>query len=89
MLGEGQKLSKVGEEEGLKVRLMGLETKQGHLIKKNEKLCKVIAKKEQQILDLERTTEENQKSLIKAQDEFFKVKEENIRFQEKLKSSLT
>ena len=27
--------------------------------------------------------------MIKAQDEFFKVKEENIRLQEKLKSSLT
>lgn len=57
MLMEGQKTSKIGEEEGLKVRLMGLETKQGHLVKKNEKLCKVIAKKEQEILDLERTVD--------------------------------
>ena len=34
LLAEGPK-TKIGEEEGLKVRLMGLETKQGHLVKKN------------------------------------------------------
>ena len=78
--------SKPAEEAGLKVRMMALQTKQGNLIKKNEKLCKTIASKEQEIKDLERTIDENERSLLKVQDEYYKEKEANIILQQKMKN---
>lgn len=60
-------------QAGLNVRLMALESKQTNLVKKNQKMCKNLAEKEQKIKDLEKEIDETQDSYEKARSEYHAV----------------
>ena len=61
-----------GESEKLKIRLSALDTKHTNLIRKNDQIAKQLATREQEICDLKKTLEEEERAKGKIQDEYYK-----------------